>query len=143
MGLRYCRCLDTAVIVFPTCASNKFVSAEERTKSFLRVCTEAGIQESPVQGQTADSVDGLDSTLRPFSLTSDYVARVTLKEDLSKEDILTYHAADFHPDAINLLNVKYTDKSVCDSVIWRHLKGTFYDQLHKTEEPFMTLSSMR
>lgn len=56
--LRYCRCLDTAVIVFPTCASNKFVSAEERTKSFLRVCTEAGIQESPVQGQTADSVDG-------------------------------------------------------------------------------------
>lgn len=52
----------------------------------------------------------------------------------SKEDILTYHAADFHPDAINLLNVKYTDKSVCDSVIWRHLKGECDDLYAKNKQ---------
>lgn len=45
----------------------------------------------------------------------------------SKKHIISHHTADFHPDAINLLNVKYADKSVCDSVIWRHLKGEFED----------------
>ena len=45
------------------------------------------------------------------------------KEPQLRDAIITYHAAGFYSGAINLVNVKYSDKSVRDSSHLEAFKG--------------------